>query len=63
MLPIEVSFADGSTYEAKLFARDPKSDIAILKIDNVYNEKFPAIKRGRSRVSRRGEFTMQWAVL
>eukprot|EP00943_MAST-04B_sp_MAST-4B-sp1_P009303 g9303.t1 len=53
---IEVSFADGSTYEAKLYARDPKSDIAILKIDNVYNEKFPAIKRGRSRILRRGEF-------
>ena len=25
----KVSFADGSTYEADLYARDPKSDIAI----------------------------------
>ena len=52
----QVSFADGSTYEAKLYATDPKSDIAILKIDNKYNEKFPTIKRGSSRVLRRGEF-------
>ena len=52
----KVSFADGSTYEADLYARDPKSDIAILKIRNVYNERFPAIKRGTSRGLRRGEF-------
>ena len=43
---IRIGFSNFTQYEAKIFNYDATSDIAILKIINVDNEKFPTITWG-----------------
>lgn len=44
---IHIKFADGSRYEATVVGTDPKTDIAVLKVDGV---KFHAAQRGADTV-------------
>ncbi len=43
---IRIGFSNFSQYEATLFNYDATSDVAILKINNEDNEKFPAVEWG-----------------
>jgi len=53
---IEVTFPDGSTYEAELLGRDPATDIALLKIDT--GKDMPFVEFGDSDKAEVGEWVM-----
>ncbi|MGH7740281.1 MAG: DegQ family serine endoprotease [bacterium] len=54
---ITVTFEDGTTYPAKIIGKDPKTDIAVIKItDN--HKHFPTVVLGDSDALRVGE----WAI-
>lgn len=46
---IQVSFADGSDFTAKVVGTDPGGDLAVLKIES--DRKFPAAPLGSSSIS------------
>src|SRR5262249_31769824 len=50
---IKVILWDGTTLPAKLIGKDPRADLALLKIES--NMKFPAVTWGRSDDVRLGE--------
>jgi len=53
---ITINLADGEKYVAKLIGRDPKTDLAVLKIEA--KRKFPFVKFGDSRKARVGEWVI-----
>ena len=53
---IKVKTTNGDEYKAELVGRDPKTDIAVLKIDG--DDDFPAIPFGDSEDVRVGEWVM-----
>lgn len=53
---IEVTFPDGDTYEAKLIGRDPKTDVALLKIEA--GNDLPYIEWGDSDDAKVGQWVM-----
>lgn len=53
---VTVSFGDESKYEAKIIGKDPKTDLALLKIDR--DEPFPFVKFGDSDKSRVGDWVI-----
>lgn len=53
---IVVNFADGEKYDAKLIGRDPKTDLAVLKIEA--KKKFPFVKLGASQKARVGDWVI-----
>lgn len=53
---ITVRFADNSKYEAKLVGRDPKTDLALLKIDS--KKDFPYVTFGDSDKTRVGDWVV-----
>jgi serine protease Do len=53
---IVVNFADGEKYDAKLIGRDPKTDLAVLKIEA--KKKFPFVKLGDSQKARVGDWVI-----
>ncbi|MEM0924179.1 MAG: DegQ family serine endoprotease [Pseudomonadota bacterium] len=53
---IQVNFADGSSLEATLIGTDPKTDLAILKVDPTKPLKF--VKFGDSDASRVGDWVL-----
>jgi serine protease Do len=54
---IEVNFSDGVTLKAKLVGTDPKTDIALLKVDPK-GHKLTAVKFGDSNKMRIGDWVM-----
>ncbi len=53
---ITVKFTNGDEYEAKLLGRDPKTDIALLKIET--GKTLPFVKFGDSNKARIGEWVL-----
>ncbi|MGI9440442.1 MAG: DegQ family serine endoprotease [Parvibaculales bacterium] len=53
---ITVNFSDGSKYEAKILGRDPKTDIAVLKVEA--KKPLPFVPMGDSKKVRVGD----WAI-
>ena len=53
---IVVNFPDGSKYAARVLGRDPKTDLAVLKIDA--DGKLPFVKLGDSTKSRVGDWVV-----
>lgn len=53
---IIVNFADGQKYDATLIGRDPKTDLAVLKIEA--KRKFPFVKLGDSQKARVGDWVI-----
>ncbi len=54
---IEVNFSDGATLPAELIGTDPKTDIAVLKVDPT-KHKLTAVKFGDSNKMRIGDWVM-----
>ena len=54
---IKVKLSDGSVYRAKIVGRDPKTDIAVIKI-KVGNKKVPTVELGDSDNIKVGEFVI-----
>lgn len=54
---IEINFSDGDTLEATLIGRDPKTDIAVLKVDPE-KKKLVAVPFGDSEKARIGDWVM-----
>ena len=54
---IEVNFSDGSKLKAELVGTDPKTDIAVLKVDPTL-KKLKAVQFGDSDVMRIGDWVM-----
>lgn len=48
----------GKNFEAEIVSRDPLNDIAILKVKNSNNEKFPFLKMGDSSKLKLGQFVL-----
>ena len=53
---ISVVLADGSRLDAELIGRDPKTDLALIKVSG--EEKFPALRFGNSDEARVGEWVL-----
>jgi serine protease Do len=53
---IEVTFANGTTYEAELIGRDPATDIAVLKLDT--GKDMPFVSFGDSDAAEVGEWVI-----
>ncbi|MDY8108614.1 Do family serine endopeptidase [Fulvimarina sp. 2208YS6-2-32] len=53
---ITVNFADGSKLEAELLGRDPKTDLAVLKVDA--GKELPSVAFGDSEEIRIGDWVM-----
>ena len=53
---ITVTLSDDSKHEAEIIGRDPKTDIAVLKIDT--DRPLPAVKWGDSDVTRVGDWVI-----
>ena len=53
---ITINFADGSKYDAKILGRDPKTDIAVLKVEA--KKPLPFVPLGNSKKVRVGD----WAI-
>ena len=51
---IEIMLKDGDTYEATLVGRDPKTDLALLKVTS--DRKFPFVRFGRSSDAKVGDW-------
>lgn len=54
---IRVKLSDGSIYKAKIVGRDPKTDVALIKI-KVGNKKVPVVELGDSDKIKVGEFVI-----
>jgi len=54
---IKVKLSDGSVYRAKVVGRDPKTDVALIKI-KVGNKKVPTVELGDSDKIKVGEFVI-----
>jgi len=54
---IKVKLTDGSVYKAKVVGRDPKTDVALIKI-KVGNKKVPVVELGDSDKIKIGEFVI-----
>jgi len=54
---IKVKLSDGSVYRAKVVGRDPKTDVALIKI-KVGNKKVPTVELGNSDNIKVGEFVI-----
>ena len=54
---IKVKLSDGSIYRAKVVGRDPKTDVALIKI-KVGNKKVPTVQLGNSDDIKVGEFVI-----
>lgn len=54
---IEVNFTDGSTLKAELVGKDPKTDLAVLKVDPE-RKKLTAVSFGDSNKMRIGDWVM-----
>ncbi len=55
---IVVNFSNGDKFQAKLIGRDPKTDLAVLKLEVSSKKKFPFVKFGDSRKSRVGDWVI-----
>lgn len=53
---ISVNFADGKKLEARLLGKDPKTDIALLKVD--YPDPLPVVSFGKAQNIRVGDWVM-----
>ena len=53
---IEVMLKDGDTLEAELVGRDPKTDLALLKVKS--DRKFPFVRFGSSSAARVGDWVI-----
>ncbi len=53
---ITVTLQDGRKFDAKVIGRDPKTDVALLKVES--NEKLPAVEFGDSDKARVGDWVM-----
>lgn len=53
---VSVTFQDDSNFEAKIVGRDPKTDLALLKIDT--GKKLPYVKFGDSDTMRVGDWVI-----
>ena len=53
---IEIMLKDGDTYEATLVGRDPKTDLALLKVTS--DRKFPFVRFGRSSDAKVGDWVI-----
>ena len=53
---IEVMLKDGETFEAELVGRDPKTDLALLKVKS--GEKFPYVRFGSSAAAKVGDWVI-----
>ncbi|SMP14063.1 serine protease Do [Desulfurobacterium pacificum] len=54
---IKVKLSDGSVYRAKVVGKDPKTDVALIKI-KVGNKKVPTVQLGDSDSIKVGEFVI-----
>jgi len=54
---IKVKLSDGSVYKAEVVGKDPKTDVALIKI-KVGNKKVPTVKLGDSSKIKVGEFVI-----
>ena len=54
---IKVKLSDGSVYKAKVVGKDPKTDVALIKI-KVGNKKVPTVELGDSDNIKVGEFVI-----
>ncbi|MEO2068347.1 MAG: DegQ family serine endoprotease [Desulfurobacteriaceae bacterium] len=54
---IKVKLSDGSVYKAKVVGKDPKTDVALIKI-KVGNKKVPTVELGDSDKIKVGEFVI-----
>jgi len=54
---IKVKLSDGSTYTAKVVGKDPKTDVALIKI-KVGSKKVPTVELGDSSKIKVGEFVI-----
>ena len=54
---VKVSFADKREFEAEIVLKDPRSDLAVLRLKDV-KEKFPAIELGDSDALQVGDFVL-----
>ncbi|MGE0502953.1 MAG: DegQ family serine endoprotease [Rhizobiaceae bacterium] len=54
---IEINFSDGSKLQAELVGKDPKTDIAVLKVDPTL-KKLKAVRFGDSDAMRIGDWVM-----
>ncbi len=54
---IRVKLSDGSVYKAKVVGKDPKTDVALIKI-KVGNKKVPVVELGDSNSIKVGEFVI-----
>ncbi len=55
---IVVNFSNGEKFDAKIIGRDPKTDLAVLKIEGASGKKFPFVKFGNSQKSRVGDWVI-----
>jgi len=55
---IVVNFTNGDKYDAKVVGRDPKTDLAVLKIEVDGKKKFPFVKFGKSGSARVGDWVI-----
>ena len=53
---IEIMLKDGDTYEATLVGRDPKTDLALLKVTS--DRKFPFVRFGSSSDAKVGDWVI-----
>ncbi|MEE2997942.1 MAG: Do family serine endopeptidase [Pseudomonadota bacterium] len=53
---VEVMLKSGETFEAKLVGSDPKTDLALLKVES--QKKFPFIRFGKSSKARVGDWVI-----
>jgi serine protease Do len=53
---IEVKLSDGSTYEAKVVGKDPRTDIALIRIKP--DKALPVLRLGESQAARVGEWVL-----
>lgn len=53
---VTVTFADGETLDAEILGRDPKTDLALLKVKS--DHKLPFVRFGDSEVLRVGDWVM-----
>lgn len=56
-LEIKVKLSDGNEYQAKVVGRDPKTDLALIKI-STYHSSLPVIPVGDSDIMRVGDWVL-----
>ncbi len=53
---VRITLANGRTLDAKIIGRDPRTDLAVLKVES--DEPLPFVKWGNSGISRVGDWIM-----